>query len=242
MEMTSIIIANYNGGAWLKDCIYAIRQHTFSPYELIVVDNGSNDNTLDYCLQEDVILISLSENEGFPKACNRGLRLARGNAILLLNNDVLVAEGWLSGMLSCLYSHTDIGIVGPVTNYASGKQQIDIPYTNLREMAEHFSRLKQGNWQQVERLVGFCYLFKRELLNQIGLLDERFSPGHYEDDDYCYRARQAGYRLFMACDVFVYHHGSYSFNKENEEKVKELIALNHQKFIDKWGVDPHIFI
>lgn len=242
MQMVSIIIPNYNGLHWLKPCVQSIRQHTHTPYEVIVVDNGSKDGSVEYCLDHKLKLVSVPFNRGFPMACNLGLRVAGGDALLLLNNDTLMTPRGLENMLRCLYSSEDIGIVGPMTNYASGKQQLEEPFTSVEDMAARINQPNSAKWRQVERIVGLCFLFRRELMDRIGLLDERFSPGHFEDDDYCYRARQAGYRLMIAGDSFIYHHGSASFQKENEQAVKQLIEQNYRKFVEKWAVDPHQFI
>lgn len=242
MKKTSIIIPTFNGRELLKDCIYSIKRHTNEPYEIIVVDNGSSDGTVDICRQEGINFISLANNIGFPAACNKGLKIATGDTLLLLNNDVIVTRNWLQNMLNCLNSETKIGIVGPLTNYASGKQQIDMPYTSLEEMSNQLNEPDASKWLQVDRIVGLCFLFKRELMDRIGLLDERYSPGHFEDDDYCYRARNAGYTFRIAGDVFVFHHGSASFAKQDMSQVKHLIDTNKQKFMDKWGVDPTIYV
>ncbi|KKO54276.1 glycosyltransferase family 2 protein [Paenibacillus sp. DMB20] len=242
MRLTSIIIPTYNGRELLKDCIYSIKKYTDKPYEIIVVDNGSTDGTADVCRQEGITFISLAGNAGFPAACNKGLRIATGDSLLLLNNDVIVSRNWLTNMLGCLYSSPEIGIVGPLTNYASGKQQIDMPYTNVDDMAHQLNESDAQKWLQVDRLVGFCFLFKRQLLERIGFLDERFSPGHFEDDDYCHRARNAGYTFRIAGDVFIYHRGSASFGKQGTSEIKNLIERNRQKFIDKWGIDPTIYV
>jgi GT2 family glycosyltransferase len=239
---TSIIIPSFNELPLLKDCLYSIKKHTVTPYEIIVVDNGSSDGTAEFCMNEQIPFISVPHNRGFPAACNLGLNIASGDALLLLNNDVIVTPHWLSNMLDCLKSSDDIGLVGPLTNYASGKQQIEVSYTDLDQMAEKFNRTDPDKWQQADRIVGFCILFKRQLLERIGELDERFSPGHYEDDDYCYRARNAGYRLMIAGDVYIHHHGSVSFERRKKSELKELIENNRKKFIEKWGVDPHTFI
>ena len=242
MSKTSIIIPTFNGRDLLKDCLYAIRQHTPEPVEIIVVDNGSTDGTADICRQEKVTFISLPANRGFPAACNAGLKLASGDTLLLLNNDVLVTRDWLKHLLACLHSEPEIGIVGPLTNYASGRQQITEPFTHVDDMTERFNRQDPASWQPTQRIVGLCFLFKRELLERIGFLDERYGQGHYEDDDYCYRARLAGYRLMIAGDVFVFHHGSSSFSRDGEHRVQELIERNRQQFIAKWQVDPAVFI
>lgn len=243
--LTSIIIPTYNGVHLLAPCVEAIRRHTELPYEIIVVDNGSTDHTAQYCLRERLIFVALPQNEGFPFAVNRGLAVASGDQLLLLNNDVLVSPRWLSNMLLALGSANEIGLVGPVTNYASGGQQIEISYgegDSFEQVAEQFNRSNPEKWQDVQRLVGMCLLFKREVMSRIGFLDERYSPGHYEDDDFCYRARLAGYRLLICGDTLVYHAGSASFKANHPEGWNGLIEGNRNKFIEKWGVDPWIFM
>lgn len=246
MNVTSIIIPTCNGIDLLKECIDSIRNYTLVPFEIIIVDNGSTDGTVNYCIQERLRLISIPRNLGFPVACNYGLNIASGNSLLLLNNDIVVTHGWLSNMLTCLYSSDDIGIVGPTANYVSGKQlSADIQYESLAQlhlMAVQRNALDHEKWQQVDRLVGFCFLMKREVFSRVGFLDERFSPGHYEDDDYCFRARMSGYRLMLSGDVFIHHHGNKSFRQLGQEQVDHLVAQNYGKFVEKWGIDPHQFI
>ncbi|TXK84652.1 glycosyltransferase family 2 protein [Paenibacillus sp. N3.4] len=242
MQVTSIIIPNYNGLALLKECVESIRSHTSLPYEIIVVDNGSEDGSVTYCVKEKLKLISLPINHGFPVACNLGLHIARGNALMLLNNDTLMTPNWLDNLLRSLYSSEDIGMVGPVTNYASGKQQIKEEFTNISDMTAKYNNSDPSKWQETDRLVGICLLFKREMLGKIGFMDEIFTPGFYEDDDFCYRARLAGYRLLITGDCFIFHHGSASFHKKGVEALQGLLQQNRQKFLDKWGVDPHSFI
>lgn len=245
MTRTSIIIPTYNGLHLLRSCVEAIKAWTDTPYEIIVVDNASTDGTADYCRKEEIAFISLPENLGFPKACNLGLQLASGDEVLLLNNDVVVSTGWLSNLKAALYSAADIGIVGPVTNYASGRQQVKTEYQGLEEfhtVARQANISDPRKWIPVRRLVGLCFLLKREVLESVGLLDERFSPGHYEDDDYCYRARLQGYRMLIAGDCLVHHEGSASFKKEFNHSLQELVERNRSKFMEKWQVDPAYFM
>jgi GT2 family glycosyltransferase len=242
---TSIIIPSYNGKELLINCVKSIRDYTDLPYEIIVVDNGSNDGTVEFCLKEKITFISIANNRGFPAACNLGMRISSGDTLLLLNNDIVVSHNWLSNQLACLYSSEEIGIVGPYTNYASGKQMLPSNYDNIKQF--HDEALKRNKpdsnlWQPIERIVGICFLIKRKLFEKIGYLDEQFSLGHYEDDDYCYRARQAGYKLMLAGDVIIHHYGSTSFHKLDPLKLQELIERNFIKFYIKWGVDPHQFI
>jgi GT2 family glycosyltransferase len=242
---TSIIIPSYNGKEMLIGCIQSIRDYTDLPYEIIVVDNGSKDGTADFCVKEKITFVSIPNNRGFPVACNLGMKIATGDNLLLLNNDIIVSHNWLSNQLACLYSNEEIGIVGPYTNYASGKQLLPSSYDGIPQFHEKALQYNQPNaqlWQPIERIVGLCFLIKRTLFEKIGYLDEQFSPGHYEDDDYCYRARKAGFKLMVAGDVMIHHYGSVSFQRQDPEKLQGLIDRNHQIFISKWDVDPHQFI
>jgi GT2 family glycosyltransferase len=244
---TSIIIPSYNGKEMLIGCVQSIREYTNLPYEIIVVDNGSNDGTVDFCLKEKIRFISIPDNRGFPIACNLGMKISTGDTLLLLNNDIVVSHNWLSNQLACLYSSDEIGIVGPYTNYASGKQMLQPTYDPINiqqfhEKALQYNKPNSQMWQPLERIVGLCFLIKRQLFAKIGYLDEQFSPGHYEDDDYCYRARKAGYKLMIAGDVMIHHYGSASFHQQDPEKLQGLINRNHKNFISKWGVDTQLFI
>lgn len=242
----SIIIPTYNGLAMLKRCVKSIYAHTQDvPYEIIVVDNASKDGTAEWCLKQRLTFVSLPRNEGFPAGCNHGLRLAAGETLVLLNNDTVLTKAWLANLTKALYSAQDIGIVGPVSNYASGSQQVDFGFTDMDDFQRIASQLNVSDpsaWRQVKRIVGVCFVFRRSLMEQIGLLDERFGLGHYEDDDYCLRARQHGYRLIVCHDALIYHEGSASFRKKGLENQQELVERNYRLFKKKWKQDPRKLI
>lgn len=244
--LTSIIIPSFNEAEMLRTCILAIRQFTPQPHEIIVVDNGSRDHTARVCVEYRCKFIRFPNNRGFPIACNAGLKLASGDLLVLLNNDVIVSNNWLSNMQHCLLSEAQVGIVGPYTNYASGIQGVSTPpyetFEQYRQMSGAMNEPNPERYMEVERLVGFCMLFRRELITAIGMLDERFSPGHYEDDDFCYRTRLAGYKLILAGDTFVHHHGSASFRKQRPLHIQRLLSRNLSLFQAKWGFDPRTLI
>ncbi len=244
MNMTSIVILSYNTCNLLQQCIQSIRKCTKKgSYEIIVVDNGSSDGSVAWILsQPDIKPIINAENLGFPKGCNQGMEIANGTEILLLNSDVVVTPYWLDNMRSILYLDDKIGAVGCVTNYCSNNQQINVPaelHNNVNAIMAFGEAYNQTRPQRVSyrrSLVGFCYLLKTKVYQEIGGLDERFSPGNFEDDDYSLRILLAGYHLLCCMDTFIYHEGSASFVKSPEtlEKYKALFYTNEKKFLEKW--------
>ncbi|PWW07355.1 GT2 family glycosyltransferase [Paenibacillus cellulosilyticus] len=239
---TSIIIPTYNQAKYLKACVESIGEHTDLPYEIIIIDNGSTDETAAYLkeISTQVRYRILEDNHGFAGAVNMGLMMAKGTTLMLLNNDVLVTDNWLDNLLACLNSEAKIGMVGPVTNYISGDQQIDVPYTDVMDMYEFARRNNESNparWVRTDRLVGFCLLFRRELLEKVGYLDEGFEIGNFEDDDFNIRVRLHGYSLVIAKDSFIHHFGSVSM-KATGQQFEGINERNMRFYINKWG-NPH---
>lgn len=241
--LTSIVILTYNKLDYNKLCIESIRDYTEpGSYEIIVIDNHSTDGTVEWLqAQPDVKLIINNENVGFPAGCNQGIKAACGDSVLLLNNDTIVTPHWLANLRRCLFSSEDIGATGAVTNSCSNFQSTPCEYGSIPEMiafARQRNNVNPDLWESRTRLVGYCMLIKTEIINKIGLLEEAFSPGNYEDDDYCLRIRNAGYRLILCWDTFIHHFGSISFG-EQAAHYNILLETNKQKFIDKWGLPPH---
>lgn len=241
MSRTSIVILTLNELPVTRLCLESLSAHTPEPHEIIVVDNGSTDGTVQHLRGRDVKLIANRENRGFAGGCNQGILAAGGDQILLLNNDVVVTPGWLAGLRAALGSSPRTGMAGPVSNYVSGAQ-LDpaAAYSTMEAMLEHAAgraRAAAGRVRPVERLVGFCLLFPREVVERIGLLDERFLRGNFEDDDYCRRARIAGYGLVIAEGVFVHHFGSRTF-AANRIDYAEAMEANRAVFARKWSTAP----
>lgn len=235
--LTSIVIVTHNQLHHTRACLESIRARTDEPIEIVVVDNASTDGTLDFLeARGDVRLISNGKNRGFPAAANQGIRAARGEQVLLLNNDTIVTTGWLARMLDALAADPRAGLVGPVSNNVSGEQRVRTDYRRLEELdgfAWDWSRRHEGKRVPTDRLVGFCLLIARSVIDRIGLLDEGFGIGNFEDDDYTLRAIQAGFRALIAMDSFVHHFGSATFRGSGLD-VGALIRANQRRFQDKW--------
>ncbi|WP_164491642.1 glycosyltransferase [Staphylospora marina] len=246
---TSIIIPVHNRWNLTSRCINSIRRCTPEPFELIIVDNGSTDETAESLKQRsEVRYIRNETNLGFPKACNQGIEAASGEYVLFLNNDTVVTPGWLRRLQSVFDNHEDAGLAGPVSNYCSGYfQQIPVPYrdpeTELDAFAEEHARVNQGLVREVYRLAGFCLLTKRTVLEKAGGFDERFGIGTYEDDDLCLRVTKEGFRLFVALDAFVHHEGHATFTATPDLNMHSIMNENRQIASRKWGFDlpEHLF-
>ena len=232
---TSIIILSYNTLELLQLCVNSIREYTEAgTYEIIVVENASKDGSAEWLREQmDLRCIYNEENQGFPKGCNQGLSIAEGTELLLLNSDVIVTKNWLENLCRALYSAPEVGAVSCVTNCCSNNQQIETSYENVEDMqafAATYNVSDPARWERKTTLVGFCFLFKREVFDKVGFLDEQFSPGNFEDDDYSLRILQQGWDLLLCHDTFIHHFGHASFSKgygdqEVAEKARRSNAL-----------------
>jgi GT2 family glycosyltransferase len=219
-------------------------------YELVVVDNGSAEPTRRYlevlaARNRHVRLIRNEDNRGFAPACNQGLAAAEGEIVVLLNNDTIVPPGWLSG----LTRHLDdpaIGMVGPTTNRCGGGAQVFADYRTYAEMLEFARDRTAAEAGSEPTEIGvvemFCAALRREVVDEVGPLDERFEIGMFEDDDYVRRVREAGYRVVCAADLFVHHFGEASLGAlAPDGRYGEVFHANRRRFEEKWGVvwEPH---
>lgn len=239
-EGTSIIIPSYNQKELLMECIDSIEAYTAPPYEIIVIDNGSEDGTAKELIgrRGSIRVMKNEQNLGFARAINIGLMMAKGNYIVLMNNDVLVTEGWLDQLLHCLNSNKHVGAVGPVTNYISGEQQIEVPYEDIKGMRDFsvtFNRRDATKWKICDRLVGFCILMHRATFEDVGYLDEGYEIGNFEDDDWILRLRFQGKQMMIAGDTFVHHYGSVTMKGLGQQGFIQVNQRNEDFFSQKWG-------
>ncbi|NIA13843.1 MAG: glycosyltransferase [Nitrospiraceae bacterium] len=238
----SIVIPAFNQLDYCRACIESLRRVTERAYRLILVDNGSSDGVSEYFdSMEDADVVHTPENLGFPAGSNLGLARAEGHAVLL-NSDTLLTPGWLGRLERSLLSAGDLGMVGPMSNSAAGFQQLVGLYLPDQEAVDGFAaelaQWNDGSVRDVNRLVGFCILIRDIVLEKVGLLDESFGIGNYEDDDYATRVRQAGYRLGVAEDCFVFHHGGKTFEGMGltGERFEALMEENRLRYMEKWDV------
>ncbi len=166
--------------------------------------------------------------------------MARGEYLVLLNNDTVVTDAWLAQLIALANSDPKIGMAGPMSNYASPPQLVpEVPYSDLEAMhrfASTWRAERRGRWFVAPKLSGFCVLMKRAAFEAVGGLDERFSLGLFDDDDLSLRMNQAGFKLVVAMDLFVHHAGSRTFAGEAIDTAA-LLEKNRALFEAKWGLD-----
>lgn len=192
--------------------------------ELVLVDDASPLEKETAALAERAAasvptrLIRNPANLGYTRSANVGLRAAAGERVLLSNSDVRLCPGSVERLLRTLESDPVIGMVGPVTNnaFSQSDQQVEglgpLKDFSDEELArlDAFARAvgcSAGAPFPVRHLLGFCTLMRREVLERVGYLDESFGLGYYEETDYCYRARGAGFTLLIDPSAFVHHGG-----------------------------------
>ncbi|MBC7604164.1 MAG: glycosyltransferase, partial [Ramlibacter sp.] len=247
----SAIVLCYNNLELTKACLDSVERHSLWPnLELIVVDNASSDGTPAWLKQFAatrpwVKLVLSAKNTGFAAGNNLGLEVATGELLIMLNNDTEVSPGWVQGLRRHFDRDARLGMVGPVTDNIGNEAMISVGYTDRADMpAWAASRAVQhaGEQMQSRVLAFFCVAMRRAVYTEVGGLDEAFGIGFFEDDDYCNRARQAGWHLAIAEDVFVHHHLSASFDKLKSSTRQELFEKNKAIYERKWGPwVPHVY-
>lgn len=236
----AVIVLSYNLLDMTKDCIRSIRETTpESAREIVVIDNASTDGSVDWLKkQKDIKLLCNGENKGSPAACNQGIGLAETDSdILLLHNDTEMTDNALFWLRMGLYENEQTGSTGSVTNHASNFQAVvkDGQSRNAYlEFAGKNNVPAADPWLNKLYLTGFALLLKRTVLDQIGLLDERFSPGSFEDSDICLRISLAGYYNVLCKNSFIIHQGGRSLEKELPQ-YHNIAEINQRKFFEKWS-------
>ena len=236
--MKSIIIPVFNHHDMTNECIYAVMETT-QDCEIIVVDNGSNPPYKPpFTGFADCLIIRNEENMGFPAAVNQGIKQAKGDIIILLNNDVIVTPKWADMLEKALNEYS---IVGPTTNYCAGLQKIAVEFygdkNDLNKVAQGQTEEYGGETQAVNWVIGFCMAFRKSLIDEIGYFDESLWPCCGEEIDICLRARQAGHNVGIVLGCFVHHEGSQTFINMEGIDYKDLCFKNERHLEKNWGKD-----
>lgn len=244
-----IIVCIHNALDDVKKCLESILRYTVPPYSLILVDDGSDITTRtyleDFAKSYKAHLIRNDVAKGYTFASNEGLRFSTANYVLLLNSDTILTPEWLDRMIECAESDARTGIVGPLSNTASWQSVPEIETggdwaqnllpndMSIETMGRLIAKYSARLYPDIPFLNGFCLMFKRTLINDIGYFDEEtFSKGYGEENDYCIRARKSNWNLRVADDVYIFHAQSRSYSNE---KRMELCDRANKALIKKHG-------
>lgn len=226
-----VVVPVYAHVAWTRACIESVLAHSGPRLgRLILVNDCGPDAAMLPALRayrrEDarVVLLENERNRGFVSSSNRGLALCAGDAVLL-NADTRVTPGWLEGLCEVARSDSRIAAITPLSNNGFSCSvpvfQGAVPTATLEAQPLELSSLPLCT--ELPTGVGFCLWLRGEALTRVGLLDPRYGRGYHEENDWCQRARAAGYRVVRANRVLVLHEGEASF--AGARRVLDIVNL-----------------
>lgn len=215
--IVSVIIVNYNGGALLEKCIYSLLVQSYPAIEIILVDNGSNDGSVDYVKKEfpSVNIIANKENLGFAKGNNIGIKAAKGELIATLNNDTEVTSKWIEELVNAINSDEKLGMCASKMLFMKNPELINSTGICISRSGACWDRgmfkRDEGQYESIGEVFGPCAgaaLYRKSMLDEIGLFDEDFYA-YMEDADLAFRGRLAGWKCLYVPKAVVYHaHGA----------------------------------
>ncbi len=252
-----VIVCVHNALEDVKLCLESVVRCTSMPYSLILVDDGSNQETREYLEAfsnaHNAALIRNEQARGYTFAANQGLRRSRGDYSVLLNSDTVVTIEWLDRLIACAESDPRIGLVGPVSNAATWQSIPEIISNGVfaenklpegltvADLGRLVTRYSARLYPCIPFINGFCFMIKRRVIDEVGYFDEdTFGRGYGEENDYSLRAHKKGWRSAIADDAYVYHAQSRSYTHERRKELTEgagaALAAKHGTQVINEGV------
>ncbi len=244
----SIVIVNWNRSDLTLACIEAVRRHTAGiAYEVIVVDNGSEpadkERLRAFSAAPDCTLIALNQNLYFGEANNIGAERGRGAYLLLLNNDVMVADGYALALLEALRTAAAAGAVGPKFVYPDGRPQEFGGYVRPDGWTVQHGKTEPPapaiagpGLHIVDYCSAACLMLRRDVFLAMGGFDPLYDPAYFEDVDLMFRLRSRGLFTYLCGDVTVVHEENATAQSVwDRQRRLGLIADNHDRFMARWG-------
>jgi GT2 family glycosyltransferase len=238
----SIVIVNWNTKEFLQRCLESLRANPPSgELEVIVIDNASTDGSAEMVRQEfpEAVLIENQENLGYAQGNNQGIAASKGEYVLLLNPDTEVTPGALDSLVEFAKNRPDAAAVGcrlinPDGGVQSSCRSFPSPlpllfeYTKLSRLfprsrlfgAYRMTYFDYSRVAEVDQPMGSCLLLSRKAIEDVGLFDEEF-PIFFNEVDWCFRAKQRGWKAYFTPDAEVLHHGGASTQQAKAEMIRE---------------------
>lgn len=238
--MVSVIIPNYNGEHFLKECLEALKRQTFDDMEVVLVDNASTDDSIKLAkeLYREIRVIELDDNTGFAYAVNRGIEAAKGEYVLLLNNDTIVFPNFVKNQYKMIKGKPDVFSCSALMIQNQNHELVDDAGDELAVLGWGFAPDRDkpvsgcGVPHEVFSSCAGAAIYRKAVFDEIGLFDESFFA-YLEDMDVGYRARLAGYRNLYNPYAKVYHLGSASSGSRHNAFKVELSARNSMYMMKK---------
>ena len=245
-----IVVCVHNALEDVRACLDSVlTTRNREKHRLILLDDGSDVATAEFLasVSDETPNCDLYRNEvaqGYTRAANRGLAESTGELVILLNSDTIVTDRWVEKLCDAVFTTPGAGIVGPLSNaasrqsipeYMSTKNQTAInalpPGHTPEDMNAHCEAWTVEHVLPLSPLVhGFCFGITREVIDRIGLLDEvNFPRGYGEEDDYCFRATDAGFLLVLATHTYIYHAKSRSYTDDIRISIAKASSRRFQK-------------
>ncbi len=249
-----IVIPVHNALDDVKECLQSVEKTLLDTHRIILVDDGSDSDTQKYLTDyaaawpSHVKLIRHNQAKGYTKAANAGMKASTSaDYVILLNSDTVVPPLWSLKLVHCAQSAPEIGIVGPLSNAVSWQSVPEIkdkdgsyslnplPESMTIEDADSLCQSHSlAIYPRVTLVNGFCFLIKRSVIDMIGYFDEISYPkGYCEENDYCFRASDAGFDLAIATDTYVFHAKSKSYTPK---KRLVLCEESRKTFVSTYGL------
>ncbi len=227
----SVIIPAWNGEKYIDECLTSLANHLVLPYEIIVIDNGSDDKTAEIAINLNATeVLRNSHNEGFARAVNRCLQIARGKILFLLNQDTVTVTDWLTPIVKRFQQGKKIGIVGCKLLYPDGSvQHAGAKLIEPIWLSEH--QVSDRVKGPLDFVTGAAMAIRRECFESVGFLDEGFQPAYYEDVDLCLRAQKLGWDVSYEPNSILIHYESQS--RPEAFKLTAMVNTNRLRLIMK---------
>lgn len=247
----SIVIANWNTKKLITQCIESIQvkvSHSLK-YEIIIIDNGSTDGSLEYLksLGNKIILIANENNLGYAKACNQGMKIAQGKYTLLLGSDTIMHTGTLEKCAEFLDANPEIGGVGCKLLNPDGSVQNSCKkfpklsnafytYLSLGKLNRDYDMtdFDYNHTKQVEQVATTFLMTRTELMKKIGYFDEAYRI-LYNDVDLCHRIYDAGYSIWFLHTCSITHYGSHSTKQADFPVRKKMYGDIYRYYLNYFG-------
>ena len=237
MTKISVIIPIYNALEDVKILFDSLLiNFNFNLGEILLVNDCSSPETTDYLYKfaekhPEFQLINNEENLGFVKSCNKGMKSAAGDIVVLLNSDTQIPNEFCERIIKCFESNPKIGLASPISFHHS---QIFNASANPQLTEQINKKLKKCHkcfYPIISDAEGFCFCIRRDVIEQQGYLDEIWGKGYHEEVDFAFRAITNGWINVLIDDLYVYHKRQASFGKDVRKK---LINQNNPIFLSRW--------